>query len=226
VHALTDQRVAGNPPDDPADNSTQGDDTDFRRQLLLLVPYLRAFAQTLSRNPDTADDLAQEALANAWNARSTFQAGTNLKAWLFVILRNIFYSAHRRKWRQADWDEGAMERLLVTPATQEASMDLVDLRRALTLLPDEQREALILVGASGFSYIEAATICACATGTMKSRVSRARQTLARLLDAPDQLPPRASIPPDEADSLAAELVTRLPYAGHAGTKPRRPLSGT
>lgn len=223
---MTDPRVAGHPPDDPADIPPQGDDTDFRRQLLQLVPYLRAFAQTLSRNPDTADDLAQEALANAWNARSTFQAGTNLKAWLFVILRNIFYSAHRRKWRQADWDEGAMERLLVTPATQEASMALVDLRRALALLPDEQREALILVGASGFSYIEAATICACATGTMKSRVSRARQTLVRLLDAPDQLPHRTGITPDEADSLVAELLTQLPEADLAGSKPRRPPSGT
>lgn len=105
-------------------------------------------------------------------------------------------------------------------------MALVDLRRALALLPDEQREALILVGASGFSHIEAATICACATGTMKSRVSRARQTLARLLDAPDQLPRRTGITPDDADSLAAELATRLPDADVAGTKPRRPPSGT
>jgi RNA polymerase sigma-70 factor (ECF subfamily) len=179
---LTDPSVAAAPPNRPADIPAQGDETDFRRQLLLLVPYLRAFAQTLSRNPDTADDLAQEALANAWNARSTFQTGTNLKAWLFVILRNIFYSAHRRKWRQADWDEGAMERLLVTPATQEASMDLVDLRRALALLPDEQREALILVGAGGFSYQEASSICACPLGTIKSRLARARTALQQILD--------------------------------------------
>lgn len=223
---MTDHRVAGHPPGAPPDGTHAQGETEFRRQLLALVPYLRAFAQTLSRNPDTADDLAQEALANAWHARSTFQPGTNLKAWLFVILRNIFYSAHRRKWRHTEWDESAMERLLVTPGAQDDSMALVDLRRALAMLPDEQREAVILVGASGFSYSEAARICSCATGTMKSRVSRARQTLARILDAPDALPRRKARNPSGQDIGPAEMVTRLRPVSRIGTKPRRQISGT
>jgi RNA polymerase sigma-70 factor (ECF subfamily) len=154
---------------------------DFRARLLELIPHLRAFAHTLCGNRDVADDLAQEAIANAWEARASFTPGTNLKAWLFVIQRNAFYSAYRRKWREVDWDEEAMSRTLVTTGAQHASAELQDLKRAMLLLPIEQREGLILVAAGGFSYNEAAEICGCATGTMKSRVSRARRALAEIM---------------------------------------------
>lgn len=156
--------------------------------MLALIPHLRAFAQSLCRNRDAADDLAQQSVANAWQSRASFVPGTNLKAWLFVIQRNAFYSNHRRKWRQIEWDEPSMERALVAPGAQEESANLSDLRRAMSTLPDEQREALILVGAGGFSYEEAADICACATGTMKSRVSRARKTLIALMNGLTPLP--------------------------------------
>ena len=173
--------------DDQNAASLDGDDA-FRAELLELIPYLRAFAQTLCRSRDIADDLAQESVATAWQKRAMFQPGTNLKAWLFMIQRNAYYSAYRRKWRQVDWDDQVMDHRLVTDASQQASVELTDLRRAMTMLPDEQREALILVGAGGFSYQEAAAICACAVGTMKSRVSRARHALAELMADGERLP--------------------------------------
>ena len=163
-------------------------DDDFRARLVELLPYLRAFAHTLCRSRDGADDLAQESLASAWKARASFEPGTNLKGWLFMIQRNAFYSAHRRKWRQVDWDEPAMERVLVTDAAQQSSVELTELKRAMTTLPDEQREALILVGAGGFSYLEASAICGCAVGTMKSRVSRARNAISVLMGDGARLP--------------------------------------
>ncbi len=188
-----------------SENAKPSVDEDFRARLIELIPYLRAFAQTLCRNRDVADDLAQESITHAWQARASFQPGTNLKAWLFVIQRNAFYSAHRRKWRQVDWDEGAMERVLVTHGSQQASVELSDLKRAMNTLPDEQREALILVGAGGFSYEEAASICGCAIGTMKSRVSRARSAIASLMEATTNLPQSSESPSSAYQSIATEL---------------------
>ncbi|MDZ4739698.1 MAG: sigma-70 family RNA polymerase sigma factor [Alphaproteobacteria bacterium] len=182
-----------------------GTDDDFRARLLELLPYLRAFAHTLCRSRDGADDLAQESLASAWKARASFEPGTNLKAWLFMIQRNAFYSAHRRKWRQADWDEPAMERTLVTDASQQSSVELTDLKRAMATLPDEQREALILVGAGGFSYLEASSICGCAVGTMKSRVSRARNAIATVMDDGTRLPPSSESASSAYQGILSEL---------------------
>jgi len=159
----------------PNGHAAGGD--DFREKLIELIPFLRAFARTLCGHRDEADDLCQEALAKAWQSRGTFEPGTNLKAWLFMILRNQFYSEKRRAWRQKPWDEATAEQSLVTSGTQHASMALSDVSRAMRLLPNEQREALILVGAGGFAYEEAAKICGCALGTIKSRVARARRTL-------------------------------------------------
>ncbi|MEQ1754407.1 MAG: sigma-70 family RNA polymerase sigma factor [Micropepsaceae bacterium] len=181
-------------------------DEDFRKRLVETIPYLRAFAQTLCRNRDVADDLAQESITNAWQARKSFQPGTNLKAWLFVIQRNAFYSAHRRKWRQVEWDEVTMDRMLVTPGAQEHGVNLTDLRRAMSTLPDEQREALILVGAGGFSYQEAADICSCAVGTMKSRVSRARSTLDKLISGTSPLPPSKESASSAYLGISSELA--------------------
>jgi RNA polymerase sigma-70 factor (ECF subfamily) len=160
---------------------------DFKSELLSLIPFLRAFARSLCGNPEMADDLAQEALVRAWQSRDSFVPGTNLKAWLFAILRNQLYSDRRRAWRQAPWDQESAERIPGSTQDQNWAADLSDTARALRSLSDEQREALILVGAGGFSYEEAAAICHCAVGTVKSRVARARRTLINILDGEHSL---------------------------------------
>jgi len=158
------------------------DDDAFKRELVQLIPHLRAFARTLCGDPAAADDLAQDAMMKAWDARASFQMGTNMKAWTFMILRNQFYSEKRRSWRQSQLDQEAAERTLVAVDDPEAPVALDELRQGLAMLPPEQREALILVGAGGFAYEEAAEICNCAVGTVKSRVSRARRALHAILD--------------------------------------------
>ena len=164
------------PPTDP------GADEAFKRDLVKLIPHLRAFARTLAGDPASADDLAQDAMMKAWDARASFQMGTNMKAWTFMILRNQFYSEKRRSWRQSQLDQEAAERTLVAVDDPEAPVALDELRLSLAQLPAEQREALILVGAGGFAYEEAAEICGCAVGTVKSRVSRARKALHSILE--------------------------------------------
>ena len=158
------------------------DDAAFKTELVTLIPHLRAFARTLTGDPTAADDLAQDAMMKAWDARNSFQMGTNMKAWTFMILRNQFYSEKRRSWRQSQLDQEAAERTLVAVDDPEAPVALDELRQALKTLPAEQREALILVGAGGFAYEEAAEICGCAVGTVKSRVSRARRALQATLE--------------------------------------------
>ncbi len=158
-------------------------DEAFRRELVALIPHLRAFARTLSGDPTAADDLAQDAMMKAWDARTSFEMGTNMKAWTFMILRNQFYSEKRRSWRQTQLDQEAAERTLVAVDNPEAPVALDELRLGLAMLPLEQREALILVGAGGFAYEEAAEICECAVGTVKSRVSRARRALQGILES-------------------------------------------
>jgi RNA polymerase sigma-70 factor (ECF subfamily) len=157
------------------------DDT-FKRELVGLIPQLRAFARTLAGDPTAADDLAQDAMMKAWDARASFEIGTNMKAWTFMILRNQFYSEKRRSWRQAQLDQDAAERTLVAVDDPSAPISLDELRMGLGMLPPEQREALVLVGAGGFAYEEAAEICGCAVGTVKSRVSRARRALQLILE--------------------------------------------
>ena len=165
------------PPTDPAR------DEAFRVELVTLIPHLRAFARTLCGDPTAADDLAQDAMLKAWDARASFEMGTNMKAWTFMILRNQFYSEKRRSWRQSQLDQEAAERTLVAVDDPEAPVALDELRQGLAMLPPEQREALILVGAGGFAYEEAAAICDCAVGTVKSRVSRARRALQVVLES-------------------------------------------
>ena len=160
---------------------------EFKSQLLELIPFLRAFARSLCGNPEIADDLAQETLVKAWQSRDSFIIGTNLKAWLFTILRNQFYSDRRRAWRQVAWDQESAERIPGTREDQNWAAELSDTARALSCLSDEQREALILVGAGGFSYEDAAKICNCAVGTVKSRVARARRALMGILDSEKSL---------------------------------------
>lgn len=157
--------------------------SDFRLELTEAIPHMRAFARSLTGDAASADDLAQDALMKAWSARAKFKAGTNFRAWVLTIVRNQFYSDKRRSWRQADWDQELAERTLPSVDNQEQVVALDELRRGLAELPDDQREALILVGAGGYSYDEAAAICGCATGTVKSRVSRARLALEGIMKA-------------------------------------------
>jgi RNA polymerase sigma-70 factor (ECF subfamily) len=163
-------------------NLDAASETAFKRDLVALIPHLRAFARTLCGDAAAADDLAQDAILKAWDARSSFQMGTNMKAWTFMILRNQFYSEKRRSWRQSQLDQEAAERTLVAADDPEAPVALDEMRLAMGMLPSEQREALILVGAGGFAYEEAADICGCAVGTVKSRVSRARRALHTILE--------------------------------------------
>ena len=169
-------------------NHTADPDLEFRKELLELIPFLRAFSRSLCGDRELADDLAQDALSKAWQSRATFRAGSNLKAWLFTILRNQFYSDRRRAWRQAPWDDSAVERMPVAGGEQTWAIQLSDMARALRGLPAEQREALILVGAGGFSYEDAAKIANCAIGTVKSRVARARKALTSMLEGNGALP--------------------------------------
>ena len=167
---------------DPGAPHGKDDEVAFRRELVALIPHLRAFARTLAGDPASADDLAQDAMMKAWDARASFQMGTNMKAWTFMILRNQFYSEKRRAWRQTQLDQEAAERTLIAVDDPEAPVALDELRLGLAKLPSEQREALVLVGAGGFAYEEAAEICGCAVGTVKSRVSRARKALQVILE--------------------------------------------
>jgi RNA polymerase sigma-70 factor, ECF subfamily len=173
----------------------------LRDDLLASIPNLRAFAVSLTGNSGRADDLVQETLMKAWAKFHTFQEGTNLRAWLFTILRNEFYSQLRKRGREVEDAEGTYAARLASQPAQSGHMDLSDFREALAKLPADQREALILVGASGFSYEEAADICNCAVGTIKSRVSRARTRLAELLglEAGETY---------GADPMSASVVTR------------------
>lgn len=179
------------------------EEADFRTELEALIPQLRAFARSLCGQRDLADDLAQEALMKAWAARAKFQAGTNLRAWVFIILRNVFLSQMRRARFKGDWNQEAAEKMLAAPARQVQQLQMSDMQRALMRLPAAQREALILVGAGGLAYEEVAEICGCAVGTVKSRVARARAALERVL-TDGTCPPRASC--DTAAAAAGDAI--------------------
>jgi RNA polymerase sigma-70 factor (ECF subfamily) len=153
----------------------------LRDAMLAAVPSLRAFAISLSGNIDRADDLVQETLLRAIANIDSFQPGTNMSAWMFTILRNLFRSEYRKRRREVEDTDGSYAESLKSHPEQNSRLEFQEFRTALAKLPPDQREALILVGASGFSYEEAASICDCAVGTIKSRVNRARTRLADLL---------------------------------------------
>mgnify|MGYP006294855315 CR=1 FL=1 len=157
----------------------------FHEQLAEQLPALRAFARSLARDASHADDLAQEALLKAWANRAKYQEGTNLRAWLFTILRNGFYSEHRKLRREVADVDGEHSRKLATRPPQDHALAMNDFYAAFARLPADQREALALVGAAGLAYDEAAEICGVATGTVKSRVSRARAALGKALGVDD-----------------------------------------
>jgi RNA polymerase sigma-70 factor (ECF subfamily) len=161
--------------------TTADQDEIFRTELTALIPHMRAFARSLCGRADLADDLAQDALLKAWNGRASYEPGTNLKAWVFTITRNQFYSDKRRSWREAQLDPDVAESRLLARSDPDSTLALDEVRRALAALPEDQREALILIGAGGLSYEEVAGMTGCAVGTVKSRVSRARDRLTQLV---------------------------------------------
>ena len=171
-------------------------DASFRDALLAAVPSLRAFAISLSGNIDRADDLVQDTLVRAIANAHRFEPGTNLNAWLFTILRNLFHSEYRKRRREVEDPDGVYAEQLTSQPEQGARLDFEDFRSALATLPSEQREALLLVGASGFSYEETAAICGCAVGTVKSRVNRARSRLSGMLHL------------DAAEDIGPDRITR------------------
>jgi RNA polymerase sigma-70 factor, ECF subfamily len=179
----------------------------LRDQMLSLLPNLRAFALSLTNNPTWADDLVQDTILRAWANLSRFERGTNLSAWLFTILRNSFYSAYRKRRHEVEDPKGVYVRHLTVQPEQESAVAFADLRRALVQLRPEQREAVILVGAEGRSYEDAALLCGVAVGTIKSRVNRARTQLALLLQMKD----RHDLDPDRLilAALQKPVVTLL-----------------
>lgn len=199
----------------PEDKSPRpaADPATFKRELTGVIPHLRAFARGLCGRPDLADDLVQETLLKAWAAQERFEPGTSMRAWTFVILRNAYLTDMRRNRFRADYDETVAERILVAPAAQEGPMHLSDMHRALLTLPPERREALLLVGAGGFSYEEAAQICGCAVGTIKSRVGRARAALSQMIES-GQIPRRST-----RDAVAhSAIMTELEETVQGGSQ--------
>ena len=176
-------------------------DESVRKAVLAAVPSLRAFAISLCGNVDRADDLVQETLLRALANIDSFQPGTNMSAWLFTILRNHFRSEYRKRRREVADSDGSYADSMKTQPEQSSRVEFEEFREALVKLPGDQREALILVGASGFSYEDAANICGCAVGTIKSRVNRARTRLADLLAI------------DSVDDFGPDRATRAVLAG-------------
>ncbi len=155
--------------------------SDPRDALPRLLPNLRAFAIGLSRSVATADDLVQETILKAWTNMDKFDPSTNLEAWLFTILRNTYYSSLRKTRREVQDSDGAYAATLFEKPAHDGRLAYSDFQRAFDQLSPEHREVLILVGASGYSCEEAAGMMGVATGTVKSRASRARKRLAELM---------------------------------------------
>ena len=160
-------------------------DTLFRDQLVSLLPSLRAFSRGLCGHREMADDLAQDTMMRAWAARASYTQGSNFRAWMFMIMRNQFYTTIRKNSRMTSLDPEVAERVLVVAPAQQNGINVDDVAKALQKLPAEQREVLLLIGANGLSYEEAAEVIGCAMGTVKSRLARGRTALAALIDGPE-----------------------------------------
>lgn len=184
------------------------DTPEFQEALVEVLPHLRAFARSLTRRRDQADDLVNDAVVRALAAADQFQPNTNFKAWMFTILRNLYYNEGRKNRSMVPFDD-AEAYLHAIPPTQHAALEFCDFRRAFWQLSDDHREVLILVGASGLSYDDAAGVCRCAVGTIKSRVSRARNELMRLL-SDDALEIARSDRPPVSGRDAVEILEIAP----------------
>lgn len=176
---------------------------ELRQEILMFIPNLRAYSRSLMGRSDEADDVVQETLERALANLHRFKHGTKLQAWLFTILRNNFVSYHRKRRREVQDTDGVAASRLISIPEQNGYLELRDLQAALAQLPAAQREALLLIGAEGFSYEEAASICNVAVGTVKSRVARARARMAELLGYGDV----SEIGPD--GQTRATLATHL-----------------
>lgn len=165
----------------PPDHGHAARATDPREAIIEHLSVLRAFAISLCRDVTLADDLVQDTLLKAWTKFDLFKPGTNLRAWLFTILRNSYYSGRRKRSREVSDSDGALTAQLASKPDHDGHLALGELAAALGRLPTEQREALILIGALGFSIEEAAATCGCAPGTIKSRANRGRRALAVML---------------------------------------------
>lgn len=162
--------------------------TDPRDELVEHLGAMRAFAMSLTRNSSLADDMVQDALVKAWTKIHTFEPGTNMRAWLFTIVRNTYYSHHRKARREVSDVDGVLSEGLSQKPDHDGRLQMRDFNTAFDQLNDEQREALVLVGAAGFSYEEAADTCNVAVGTIKSRVNRARARLTELMSMDEDSP--------------------------------------
>ncbi|MGR3494567.1 RNA polymerase sigma factor [Citreimonas sp.] len=184
----------------------RSDARDPRDEIVEHLGAMRAFAISLTRNGSLADDMVQDALVKAWTNMDKFERGTNMRAWLFTILRNTFYSHYRRRRREVEDVDNVMSDSLAQKPDHDGRLQMNDFNTAFNKLNEEQREALILVGASGFSYEEAAATCGVAVGTVKSRVNRARTRLAELmqLDEGDAL--------EATDQVTSGIVASNPSA--------------
>jgi len=193
---------------------------EFKRDFIALIPQLCTFARRLCRCHDFADDMSQEALAKAWRARDQFKPGTNLKAWLFTILRNQVYSEARRAWRKIQWDDECGNNIPAPASQQEHAMDVSDTGRALRILPKNQRDAVILVAAGGLSYEVAAKLCGTRVPTIKGRVSRGRARLRALIHGGESLAPRSAVRGGEASE---DILAQLSFLTSVGAaKSRQP----
>lgn len=157
----------------------------FTRDMTASLPALHSFARSLCRQGDMAEDLVQETMVRAWSSRHTFLPGSNFRPWLFTILRNQFYNAMRKQARTVTWEPEAAERLLVQEPEQEARIHLEDVERALSQLPDNQREMLLLIAGAGMTYEEAAVAADCKLGTVKSRINRGRAAIRMIIEGGD-----------------------------------------
>jgi RNA polymerase sigma-70 factor, ECF subfamily len=198
----------------------------FRDQLVALLPSLRAFSRGLCGHREMADDLAQDTIMRAWAARESYTQGSNFRAWMFMIMRNQFYTTIRKNSRMTSLDPEVAERVLVVAPAQHNGINVDDVAKALQKLPDEQREILLLIGANGLSYEEAAEVIGCAMGTVKSRLARGRTALAALIDGPaddalfDSPPKRATLGAGQDAAQAFSEVLREPSIKRMGTKMR------
>ncbi|MFO6465887.1 RNA polymerase sigma factor [Jannaschia sp. KMU-145] len=179
---------------------------DPREELVEHLPAMRAFAVSLTRNAALADDMVQDSLVKAWSNLDKFQPGTNMRAWLFTILRNTYYSNRRKAKREVPDTDGAITASLSRKPDHDGRLNMMDFEVAFAKLPEEQREALVLVGASGFAYEEAAATCGVAVGTIKSRVNRGRAKLVELMGMSD----------DEAFELTDSATMAVVASAHNG----------
>lgn len=201
-------------------------DKIFRDQLVALLPSLRAFSRGLCGHREMADDLAQDTMMRAWAARESYTQGSNFRAWMFMIMRNQFYTTIRKNARMTSLDPEVAERVLVVAPAQQNGINVDDVAKALQKLPAEQREVLLLIGANGLSYEEAADVIGCAMGTVKSRLARGRAALAALIDGPpdnalfDSPPPHATLGKGDDAAQAISDVLREPPAKIAAATSR------